>query len=367
MTSTGYPLAKMLLLRAMRAAVIGAPPAGEPVSEPTASDDAGFIVIDDPDRGDHKLAKKLRELATAMSPQIERKLNPATAQQNLTHRRAGIIAGMREDGLKLQETQQVLFALAAMHDAGTCPEHFSHLKSKTAVDSALHGYGRSQRLCEQLKALLAPPDPEQQRRLKIQELEHSLISVKIPGFFPTPASLVRRMCELAALKLDRFVWDGLTLLEPSAGKGDILDGVKKFCEPLAGPEMVALEISYKLTEILTAKGYTTRCLDFIDYRPAKQPDIILMNPPFEHEHDARHVILAYRLLKPGGVLVAITGEGIWFRENSPSQDFRNWFSGLASAGQEKLPSGSFTGSESFRQTGVAARMLWAVKPEEEVF
>ena len=51
----------------------------------------------------------------------------------------------------------------------------------------------------------------------IRKLEEQLIGKKNPGFFPTPKPIISRMLELADIQ------PGERVLEPSAGKGDILD------------------------------------------------------------------------------------------------------------------------------------------------
>ena len=47
--------------------------------------------------------------------------------------------------------------------------------------------------------------------------ERRLIDCGIPGFFPTPQALARRLVSLADIRT------GMTVLEPSAGTGNIAD------------------------------------------------------------------------------------------------------------------------------------------------
>ena len=57
-------------------------------------------------------------------------------------------------------------------------------------------------------------------------------------------------------------------------------------------------------------------------------DRIIMNPPFGDRRDAEHVRHAYSLLKPGGRLVAIMGEGVFFGKDKKADDFREWLDTL---------------------------------------
>ena len=53
-------------------------------------------------------------------------------------------------------------------------------------------------------------------------------------------------------------------------------------------------------------------------------DRIVMNPPFSDRRDVEHVQHAYELLKPGGRLVAIMGEGSFFGSDKKAVAFREW-------------------------------------------
>jgi hypothetical protein len=54
----------------------------------------------------------------------------------------------------------------------------------------------------------------------VKVAERELIGKKLPGFFPTPLTVIERMLELAEIEPKHSV------LEPSCGKGDILDAIK---------------------------------------------------------------------------------------------------------------------------------------------
>ena len=85
-------------------------------------------------------------------------------------------------------------------------------------------------------------------------------------------------------------------------------------------------------------------------------DKVLMNPPFEKGQDTKHVRHAYRMLKTGGRLVAIMGEGSFFRNDGNARDFREWLD-EAGGWSEKLPEGSFKGTGEVSQTGAATRLV----------
>lgn len=189
---------------------------------------------------------------------------------------------------------------------------------------------------------------------RVRELERALAGRPDIGidFFPTPENLALRMAE--ALQ----VAPGMTVLEPSAGKGNLADAVRSL-EP--GAEIDVVEVSGTLREILTAKGYPLVGSDFMDFQPEEAYDRIIMNPPFSEGRDADHVRRAYGMLKPGGRLVAITGEGIFFRSDAKAREFRDWFDSVG--GESEQLSGAFTDRREVRTTGVVSRLLVINRPE----
>lgn len=188
----------------------------------------------------------------------------------------------------------------------------------------------------------------------IKKMERDLVGNKGIGtdFFPTPPELVQNLVREADVK------PGMRVLEPSAGKGDIADALRS-----AGAQVDTVEVSNTLRNILQAKGHNVVGQDFTDFVPDQQYDRIVMNPPFSDRMDAVHVQHAYDLLKPGGRLVAIMGEGSFFGSDKKAVAFRDWL-GAAGGSSAKLPEGSF--KSAFRPTGVATRMVVIDKPGEVV-
>jgi phospholipid N-methyltransferase len=182
----------------------------------------------------------------------------------------------------------------------------------------------------------------------IKAMERELIGVKIPGYFPTPAPVVERMLSLVNLRA------GNTVLEPSAGKGNIADRIKALHPDV---KMDCIELNYSLRDILKAKGHNLVGNDFLSFKE-QDYHAIVMNPPFENFQDVLHVQHAYQCLKPGGRLVAIMSESPFFSSYEVANNFRQWFTAV-SGWSEKLPEGSFMDSE--RSTGVNTRIVVITK------
>lgn len=191
----------------------------------------------------------------------------------------------------------------------------------------------------------------------------------VPDFFPTPAPLVQRMIEEAFRRVEwadrpagvlngqRWL-EGLRVLEPSAGKGDIAVAAQK-----AGARVWCVESVPALCDILSAKGFAPTRKDFlgiewIAHGEGELFDVVLMNPPFSHCQDARHIMHAWQFLGSGGVLVAICSEHPFHATAKTCCDFRSWLRDIG-ATVEKLPAGTFAAS--LRPTNVNTRIIIAQK------
>ena len=225
---------------------------------------------------------------------------------------------------------------------GTLSELNNH---KRLMQAGITSAEKWQEAHEAIVAYTNGPSPERIKEKKLKELEYGLIGCDIPGFFPTPKGLAEQLVLIAAIK------QGMTVLEPSAGKGDIAEII---IEAYPGVDLKAIEINYTLVAILEAKGFKVTPGDFL--QDTGFYDRIIMNPPFENGQDIDHVRWAYSRLKPGGKVVSIMCAGPFFRNDKKSADFRSWLHNRKGKSLV-LNTGSFQGAESFRQTGVNARII----------
>lgn len=337
-------------------------PADEQGAEPVAKKPVAKVANGD----------KLRAMADKMESQIDAKFNSGVSQQNPTARRARIAESMRQDGERLQNIQSVLRGLADDIEAGTLPEFLIKVTSKAVIADILDNAARARSYPEnwiwynsdrmkkagvmesnsaeviaKLESYIQPPSPEQIRNKKIAEAERELLGTKIAGFFPTPNPVIDLMLERVAIE------PGETILEPSAGKGDIADKVR---EQYPENELHVIEVNSKLRGILQSKQHEVVGSDFLEDTIRGQYDCILMNPPFEQMADIDHIKRAFGMLNDGGRLVCLMSESPFFRNDKKAVEFREWLDDVGGYA-EKLEQGSFKGAESFRQTGVSARMV----------
>ena len=187
---------------------------------------------------------------------------------------------------------------------------------------------------------------------KVKELERKMIGRKNDGldFFPTPAATAQEMIDTAGIQ------EGMSVLEPSAGWGHIAEQIRD----VSGVAPEVIEMSSDRRELLEAKGFNVVGSDFME--ATGKYDRIVMNPPFSDRRDAEHVQHAYTLLNPGGRIVSIMGEGVFFGQDNKAKAFREWLDSVSGT-SEKLAEGTFNDSSLPVNTGVNARMVVIDKSE----
>ena len=118
------------------------------------------------------------------------------------------------------------------------------------------------------------------------------------NFYPTPQDLISDMWFKIKNRAGR-------ILEPSAGKGDILDYINKrdYGYNSDKPKLFAIEIEPELSNILTGKGYNVIADDFLSFNTYSKYDVIVMNPPFDN--GALHLLKALEIMKDGGEIVCL--------------------------------------------------------------
>lgn len=305
-----------------------------------------------------RMAAKLSTLADNLQGAIDRCF--ADRQTN-TPKRMREAQSQRLEGMRLERTRDGLRALAAHHEAGSVPAILQGVTTKARayelaaarIDSsggyydAGHDTGQPYSDTPEARAFWAMATAGKESRaeeIALQRKIEALQFASIPGYFPTPAAIVARMIDAARLPAEPF-----DMLEPSAGSGAILDGVKA-AAPSA--RLHAVERHCSLREVLTLKGYDLAGDDFETFEPAQCFDRVLMNPPFENMQDAEHVQRAFGMLKEGGRLVSIMSPSAFYRQDKRAEQFRDWFESLGGE-SVTLPEGSFKESG----TGVATVLI----------
>lgn len=131
-------------------------------------------------------------------------------------------------------------------------------------------------------------------------------------YFPTPTAVVERLVELAELE------PGMTVLEPSAGRGAIAETLAA-----CGAVVDCIERDPDHAAVLQRAGVARKVdvADFLTVPCAPDYNRVVMNPPFTNGADIQHVTHALRFLKPDGLLVAVMSWGVTYGKG-PAAKFR---------------------------------------------
>ncbi|QEG43452.1 methyltransferase [Roseimaritima ulvae] len=368
---------------------IGGDDSGQPLPAAPGGDDNQAPAPRKPNA--ERIAAQLRRSADVLTSQIEHKLRPMT--QRPTARRNWHYIQRQFEGQDMLKTQHAMHALADAWVAGTIPESLKAVRQRYAilrmvskgVDTS--GYYSARRTDEYrdnsetaqtLRRFLAG-DADATRRAEEVEAAEQLTSrenelrlCSRPGFFPTPDSVIAEMLRRADIQ------PGNRILEPSAGMGHILraliaDPLPTIRYAMGSIDIRWCEINAECREFIGTSIDYPRCQslseddvhDFLDIDPCDVGlfDRILMNPPFENGQDAEHAMNAADFLEPGGRLVAIVSEGLFYRRDRKATEFREWLDEVDGY-SFKLPDNAFDGPDAVRPTKVATRIVVVEEPAE---
>lgn len=169
---------------------------------------------------------------------------------------------------------------------------------------------------------------------------------KVYQFFPTPKTLAKQMCCLAELDADCVV------LEPSCGRDDLADII--YAAGVAG--LLGVELNPDMHRYLDDKPYrAVTGIDFLQFaKDTENQNVftrIVMNPPFAKHQDVDHILAAYGLLVPGGILVSVSSPSPFWRTDRKSVEFQNWIRAV-NAQVVDVPEGIFRESGTMLRTKI---------------
>jgi hypothetical protein len=266
---------------------------------------------------------------------------------------------MASDGLALLDASRAAEKLADLWQRPPVPFPLGSIRSGRQLREIVRGWhgdlepDQAEKAREMLKT---ERPPEDSREIELADLLRTIRggARNIPGFFPTPPKLVDLMIDCADIGPDVR-----NVLEPSAGIGSIVDRLRERHPEI--PNVLCIERNAQLCEVLRLKDHTFENEDFLACGVEEASiDVVLMNPPFENGQDAEHVAHAFRSLRPGGRLVAIVSEGLFYRNDQKAHAFRLLLLDHGKYVQELAD--AFNGPDAFVPTGVRTRLVVLDKP-----
>jgi hypothetical protein len=125
-----------------------------------------------------------------------------------------------------------------------------------------------------------------------------------PNFYPTPPMVAAQL----TAGIEKY---NTKILEPSAGKGDLLKSItetKSYNYQSNIENIYCIEIEPDLQAILKSKGYKVVYNDFLTYKPDLLFDYIIMNPPFDT--GAKHLLKAIEISRGAEIRCLLNKETI---------------------------------------------------------
>lgn len=180
-------------------------------------------------------------------------------------------------------------------------------------------------------------------------------------FYPTPSELLDELLTLdfEGVRLPKRL--GERVLEPSAGKGDIIEYIKKNTNIR---DIDAIEYDITLANELTRKKHTVIHNDFLTFTPFKQYDSIVMNPPFSNgdEHLLKAIEVAEsNVSKVCNVYAIINAETIKNPYTNKRKELRNKLNYYGA--EIRFVEGAFSNAE--RKTNVEVALISIeIKPSD---
>lgn len=125
-------------------------------------------------------------------------------------------------------------------------------------------------------------------------------------FYPTPQNIIDKMIYNLDFTMFR------SILEPSAGKGNIVEALRKkeeshnkyYGNSKYQFDIDCIEADQNLQHILKGKNFRVVYNDFLTYNTMKEYDLIIMNPPFSN--GCKHLLKALEMQqRNGGAVVCL--------------------------------------------------------------
>lgn len=176
-------------------------------------------------------------------------------------------------------------------------------------------------------------------------------------FYPTPKELLDKITAGIDWKMIQ------TVLEPSAGKGDIADYIKEKykCHTYHDNlDIDCIEIDENLRRILKGKGLRVVHDDFLTFNTFKHYDLIIMNPPFSD--GAKHLLHALTCQRDNyGLICILNAETIRNPYTNERKDLVSRLKGMNA--EIEYMENQFLSAE--RPTGVEIAVIKVFVPEKE--
>ena len=174
-------------------------------------------------------------------------------------------------------------------------------------------------------------------------------------FYPTTPSLIAKM-------ISKISWSNVKdILEPSAGKADIIDYINENHSRYQTYNIKAIEIDVNLQHILRGIGIEVIDSDFLNYNGLEQFDLIIANFPFSDGD--KHLHKAIDILFSGQIVCLLNAETIKNPYSNSRKDLVRKLK-MLDATIEYIPNAFVNQEGAERTTGVEVALIYINKVQD---
>lgn len=176
-------------------------------------------------------------------------------------------------------------------------------------------------------------------------------------FYPTD----KKRFDILTQGLDFSKYREKCILEPSAGKGDMVKFISQSLSKYDNTKIIALELNPELNTILRSIDYCDVIgTDFLNTKITYRVDLIIMNPPFSD--GCKHLLKAWEVLHAGEIRCFLNAETY----RNPYTEERKLLKSIIDTHGEIIGIDNYF-TETERKTNVDIICIKLVKEEQESF
>ena len=142
----------------------------------------------------------------------------------------------------------------------------------------------------------------------------------------------------------------IRLLEPSAGRGDLLDPFTS--RNYRTDNIDTIELDFNNQAVLRGKGFNVIDADFLQFDGASMYSHVLLNPPFSQ--GAEHVVKAFSLIASGELVAIVNAETV---RNPFSSTRKLLVKFIEEHGSVEFMDQAFTDPDTLRRTNVQIALI----------
>ena len=188
-----------------------------------------------------------------------------------------------------------------------------------------------------VQGFIFPEDPTKLVKEIIKDNQPNL--KKEYQFFSTPDHVAHILMSFADITNIKTI----SILEPSAGQGAIVDAIYRVYPAVKVYAYEAMDVNRKILKTkYKDKNFKLLGNDFLECK--KKFDLIIANPPFTKNQDINHIKHMYICLNDGGRIISIASNHWRESNNKKETQFKKWLDDLDSKVAAELNNEEFKSS-----------------------